>query len=42
MNLFEWIVLFSVVVGVFIGLIFVFKNVDGHKKAIENIFYEEE
>ena len=42
MSLLEWIGLFSVVVGVFIGLIFVFKNVDGHKKAIENIFYEKE
>ena len=42
MSLLEWIGLVSVVVGVFIGLIFVFKNVDRQKKAIENIFYEKE
>ena len=42
MSFFEWIGLIFVMAWLFIGLIYVFKNINSQKKTIEDDYYKDE
>ena len=42
MNFLEWFGIISVMIWLFIGLVYAFKNMDSQKKIIEDDYYKNE
>ena len=42
MSFLEWVGLTSILIGLFIGLIYAFKSIDSQKKTIENNYPEKD